>query len=586
MVGMSTQASTSPTEQDTVDQLCQDLAAGVLALRGIVARLVAASPDAAASATVLGLLEQIHRTVTFGQFVAIYDADLAEVHRLDPATAQLIDGLVANPYSLADGSARVPASRMCKGMAPHRTTAAYAQAHLHISVAETKRRAAGARLLVAPAPTADPRAPQMPLYPVLAVAAADGTADVGNLAQLADRLEGLKPRIAPRPDAQNLTTAIEESLVREARHGEPKDCGKAFQDWKAFLAENGSPITDQEILARRGMYYQGFKDGSDVFMLRCDPMDSEVLRAFMEAWTNPRSGKLPPASRSTTPTPVPCSPVPRPVDSPIPDSESQPIADVGDSQNPGTPLYSPVGIPAPAWAVAPGTTQEQMPLSELDCGLPPDVTPEDLVEMATVDPRTPPQLLLDAVIAACAGVLSGADVSETGGMHVKIGVLIGYQSLLGQLDDAGITAHGRPISAANIRRMACNADLLPAVLGANGELLDLGRESRGFNKAQRRALALRDRGCTVPGCHRSAATSEAHHVTSWLEGGETSIQNGALLCQYHHTMVHAGLITLKMIDGVPYCTGRAGQPRGDPERNLYWHPELRTAGYTAPLFTD
>lgn len=581
MVGMSTQASTSPAGQDTVDQLCQDLAAGVLALRGIVARLVTASPDAAASATVLGLLEQVHRTTAFGQFVATNDADLAEVHRLDPATAQLIDRLVANPQSLADGSVRVPAATLCKGMAPHRTTAAYTQAHLHISVAEAKRRAAGARLLVATAPTADPRAPQMPRYPVLAVAAADGTADVGNLAQLADRLEGLKPRIAPRPDAQNLTTAIEESLVHEARHGEPKDCGKAFQDWEAFLAENGSPITDQEILARRGMYYQGFKDGSDVFMLRCDPMDSEVLRAFMEAWTNPRSGKLPPASRSTMPRPVPL-----PAASPILGSPSEPIADVEDSQPPGTPLYSPFGTPAPAWAVAPGTAREQMPLSELDCGLPPDVTPEDLVEMATEDPRTPPQLLLDAVIAACAGVLSGADVSETGGMHVKIGVLIGYQSLLGQLDDAGITAHGRPISAANIRRMACNADLLPAVLGTTGELLDLGRESRGFNKAQRRALALRDRGCSVPGCHRSAATAEAHHITSWLEGGETSIQNGALLCQYHHTMVHAGLITLKMIDGVPYCTGRAGQPPGEPERNLYWHPELRTAGYTAPLFTD
>ncbi len=197
-----------------------------------------------------------------------------------------------------------------------------------------------------------------------------------------------------------------------------------------------------------------------------------------------------------------------------------------------------------------------------------------------------PQLLLDAVIAACAGVLSGDDVSDTGGMHVKIGVLIGYQSLLGQMEDAGLTAHGRPISAANIRRMACNADLLPAVLATNGELLDLGREARGFNKAQRRALALRDRGCTVPGCHRSAATSEAHHVKPWLEGGETSVKNGALLCLYHHLQVHAGLITMKMIDGVPYLIERAGQPRGAPERNLHWHPELRTSGYTAPLFTD
>ena len=203
-----------------------------------------------------------------------------------------------------------------------------------------------------------------------------------------------------------------------------------------------------------------------------------------------------------------------------------------------------------------------------------------------LDPRTTPQLLLDGVIAAITGALNGTGVPESGGLPVRIGVLIDYRSLLGQCEEAGITDHGRKISAVNIRRLACNGGILPALLGTDGELLDLGRESRGFSRAQRRALGIRDRGCVVPGCHRPAATTEAHHVEPWLEGGFTNVGNGACLCARHHLMVHAGLITLKMISGIPYVVARAGQPRGDPERNLYWHPELRTAGYTPPLFTD
>lgn len=567
---MNTQTSALPEVDTDPGKVGQDMAAAVLSLRKLTARLAKASLDASASAVMLGLLEQGHRAIAYAQLVATFDADASEIHRLDPTTAQRVDDLVADPEPLAEGKAGIPPAVMCRGMAPHRNTVAYTQAHLHISATEARRRLTGARLMIAP--VSAPRVgsgiltPQAS-YPVLAGAASDGTADVGNLASLAGRLEGMQPRISPRPDARAVTTAIEESLVHEARTGEPKSCGKALRDWEGFLAEDGSPITSEEILAKRGMFYRGYRDGSDEFLLRCDPMDSEVLLAFGEAWSNPRSQKLPPASTST-------AAAARPPSAP-PDAHATFPAS-------GTPTYCPAGTPAPEWAVAPGTPQSSWPLSQLDCGVPPG----ESLDSGAVDRRNSQQLLLDAVVSACAGVLSGGDVGDSGGMHVKIGVLIGYQSLLGQLEEAGLTDHGRPVSAANIRRMACNADLLPAVLGTEGELLDLGREARGFNKAQRRALALRDRGCTVPGCARSAATSEAHHVKPWLEGGETSVRNGALLCLYHHLQVHAGLITMKMIDGVPYLVERAGQPRGEPERNFFWHPELRISVYTPPLFAD
>ncbi len=619
--------------------LGQQLAAAALALSAATGQLSLAPLDAAAAAAMMGLLERSHRTIAYAQLLITRRAGEAEIHRLDPVTAQHIDQLVAQPGPLADGTAGIPPEELRQGMAPHRNTQAYMQAHLHISTSEARRRINGSKLLVAP-PTGTGEAPPAPSYPILAQAASDGSADVANLASMAGQLESMQPRIKTRLDAENVNTAIEDSLAHEARTGDPKTCGQALRDWGGFLAENGTPISDEEIRARRGMFYRGFRDGSDEYLLRCDPEDSEVLFSYCEAWTNPRSTKSPPFSASTTPRPpagefptlpvVPTSPTwpidgQQPAGKPLPEADrgqrpAAPGPDTGDDVPPqaganpdpamkvapnaaatgegttgealqpepldaspsGTPTFSPAGVPAPEWARPPGASGSQVPLSEFACGLPPDRW--DPEQPTSQDPRTNPQLLLDALIAACAGGMNGADIAESGGMRVKIGVLIGYRSLLGQCEDAGLTDHNRPISAANVRRLACNGDILPAVMGDEGAVLDLGREIRGFTKAQRRAIAIRDRGCIIPGCKHPASMSECHHVIPWSEGGPTSVGNSAMLCEFHHLQVHAGLIKLRSINGVPYVVEIAGQPRGAPQRNLYWHPELRTAGYQAPLF--
>jgi hypothetical protein len=619
--------------------LGQQLAAAALALSAATGQLALVPLDAAAAAAMMGLLERSHRTIAYAQLLITRRAGEAEVHRLDPVTAQHIDQLVAQPGPLADGTAGIPPEELRQGMAPHRNTQAYMQAHLHISTSEARRRINGSKLLVAP-PAGTGEAAPAPSYPILAKAASDGSADVANLASMAGQLESMQPRIKTRPDAENVNTAIEDSLAQEARTGDPKTCGQALRDWGGFLAENGTPISDEEIRARRGMFYRGFRDGSDEYLLRCDPEDSEVLFSYCEAWTNPRSTKSPPLSASTTPRPpagefpslpvVPTSPTwpvdgEQPEGKPLPESDREQPPDAPgpgtgdgvppqDGANPdpatkvapnaaatgegttgealqpepldpspfGTPTFSPAGAPAPEWARPPGASGSQIPLSEFACGLPPDRS--GLEQPTSQDPRTNPQLLLDALIAACAGGMNGADIAESGGMRVKIGVLIGYRSLLGQCEDAGLTDHNRPISAANVRRLACNGDILPAVMGDEGAVLDLGREIRGFTKAQRRAIAIRDRGCIIPGCKHPASMSECHHVIPWSEGGPTSVGNSAMLCEFHHLQVHAGLIKLSSINGVPYVVEIAGQPRGAPQRNLYWHPELRTAGYQAPLF--
>jgi len=103
---------------------------------------------------------------------------------------------------------------------------------------------------------------------------------------------------------------------------------------------------------------------------------------------------------------------------------------------------------------------------------------------------------------------------------------------------AGTTASGELLSAGTIRRLACDADVIPAVLGSRSELLDLGRRTRLFTPGQRAALWIRDKQCTYPGCTVPAPWTEAHHITPWFQDGTTDLHNAALLCGRHHTIVH------------------------------------------------
>ena len=96
-----------------------------------------------------------------------------------------------------------------------------------------------------------------------------------------------------------------------------------------------------------------------------------------------------------------------------------------------------------------------------------------------------------------------------------------------------------PITAGQARRLACTADILPAVLGGTSEILDLGRTRRLFSPAQRKAMAIRDRTCRAEGCDIPAAWCEAHHATQpWTTGGRTDLADGLLLCSWHHHRAH------------------------------------------------
>ncbi|GAA2739927.1 hypothetical protein GCM10009868_00040 [Terrabacter aerolatus] len=172
------------------------------------------------------------------------------------------------------------------------------------------------------------------------------------------------------------------------------------------------------------------------------------------------------------------------------------------------------------------------------------------------DERTPARRRLDALLEIVQrGVASAAGVPTTD--KAKVVVLIDLDTMLSDLRDSvgddlpkpfrrtgsrgsgsGSTLSGDVLSPGAVRRMACDAEIIPVVLGGDSQPLDVGRSERLHTRAQRLAITVRDRECTWAGCTVPASWCDVHHTIHWSRGGHTSVDSGALLCRKHHTEVH------------------------------------------------
>lgn len=139
---------------------------------------------------------------------------------------------------------------------------------------------------------------------------------------------------------------------------------------------------------------------------------------------------------------------------------------------------------------------------------------------------------------------ASAPASVPGRPVTQVVVTIALSNLIAGVRGAGQVLGQRfgstnlTLDPGTVRRMACDADVIPIVLGTASELLDLGRTHRLVTPGMRKALWVRDQGCTYPECTIPAAWTEAHHITHWSNGGPTSMDNLTLLCGRHHTTVH------------------------------------------------
>lgn len=152
------------------------------------------------------------------------------------------------------------------------------------------------------------------------------------------------------------------------------------------------------------------------------------------------------------------------------------------------------------------------------------------------DQRTVGQMRADALFDLCRHAL-GCTQMDRSGVRTSLVVRMDLHDLmdpgagLGHID--GIEA---PIAVPELRRLAGDMEIIPEVLGREGEVLDLGREQRQFSRLQRIALLERDGGCAK--CHAPPEHCEAHHIKYWQLGGTTNLDNGVMLCTRCHHDVH------------------------------------------------
>ena len=120
--------------------------------------------------------------------------------------------------------------------------------------------------------------------------------------------------------------------------------------------------------------------------------------------------------------------------------------------------------------------------------------------------------------------------------------LLRVSTSLGDLKDglhrAGITDTGDHLSAQTLRRLACDAQIIPVVLNSKSRVIDVGRRTRVISEALRIAVIHRDKHCVWPGCTAAPDRCDCHHVEHWINGGPTNLDNLALLCHRHHILLH------------------------------------------------
>ena len=167
---------------------------------------------------------------------------------------------------------------------------------------------------------------------------------------------------------------------------------------------------------------------------------------------------------------------------------------------------------------------------------------------AVLDPsleRSPAQRRADALIELVRRGLA-VDVRSAHPQRPALTLLIPVEDQVG--GRSGSTASGGRVRSAGMDRLSCDAVVSPLGWTTDGVPLSHGRTRRLPSAAQRRALTARDRGCVFPGCTAPPGWCDGHHREHWKrDGGSTDLDNLALVCPYHHSLLHEGGWTLRRL---------------------------------------
>ena len=406
-----------------------------------------------------------------------------------------------------------------------RNTAEFLRARLRISAAEAHRRISLAAAVL-PRPGISGHT-QPAERPELAAALAAGTVASRPATIITLALDRVRHHAT-----EDTTARMEHALTRTAAENDTDFLTRIARRWTEAIDQDGTEPTEHELHQRQGAFIRQARRGLNHLEVFATHDQFEHLLTVMNTATNPRT-------RPATGTMYPGQP--------------------GEALDPGE-------------AGAPG---------------------------AALDRRTRPQQLLDGLVGACKAALATGTLPAAGGLRPQVMVTIDYRDLLDRLEHAtaqgpryrsrtsgistdpgpgipdsgsipgtGSFAFTGPVTAATVRKIACDADIIPILLGSQGRILDIGRTTRIFPPHIRKAISARDQGCAFPGCTIPAPWCEAHHITYWSHGGTTSTDNGTLLCTHHHHLIHKEQWQIQVTKGVPWFIPPPHiDPRQKPQRN-------------------
>lgn len=425
-------------------------------------------------------------------------------------------GAAGTHADVEDGGLGQGAARA--GFREFRNTGEHMRSLLRISAAEARRRLTLAENLL-PGRSLTGQTVQ-PRYGEVAAALARGSIASRPATTVTMALERVRPLCSPE-----VAVDIEHALTTTAVENDADFLTRIARRWTDAIDQDGAEPSEEALRHLQGAFLRRPKHGLQHLEIFATQDQCEHLLTVMNTATNPRT---------------------RTAEEP----------GHGDSQVDAGGESEPTNGPA---TDRPGGSRD---------------------DAAPLDRRTRAQKLLDGLLSACKIALAAGALPAAGGQRPQIMATIDYRDLLTSLKE---TRHSQPqpgtgnftftgpVPVATLRKIACDADIIPVLLGGEGQVLDIGRASRIFPAHIRKAITARDKGCAFPSCTMPAPWCEAHHIEYWSRGGSTSTDNGVLLCSHHHHLIHKEEWHIQVQAGVPWFIPPPHiDPRQQPRRNRYF----------------
>lgn len=211
--------------------------------------------------------------------------------------------------------------------------------------------------------------------------------------------------------------------------------------------------------------------------------------------------------------------------------------------------------PRTAEPPTPGVSFHPTDDADSDAGSDAERLLDDLGRIA--DDRTGGQKRHDALAAILAIAARSEDVPTIGGAAPTLVVSVTAEDYARGAGWAHADGIDVPVPVSVARHTACGGTVQRVLFDEHGRIISISSTDRTFNAHQRRAIALRDRECLIPGCHVRASWCEIHHVHDHARGGPTHTDNGVALCWWHHRSLDRSGWDIRMTGGVPQIRGPA-----------------------------